>query len=91
VTDSLWLIQAPIAGYDDGQQKQETRAYDEDSNRAGELGPIWRALVAAGPVARISEEPICLVTDDQIGLLRRKKLPFELMAPPNGFRGGQRQ
>ncbi len=55
----------------------------------GNWGRVWRALVAAAPVARISEEPIYLVTDDQVRLRRRKKLPFELMAPPNGLRGCQ--
>jgi hypothetical protein len=47
-------------------------------------GPVWRTLVASGPISRISEEPVYLVTNHQLRLLRRKKLPFELLAPPNG-------
>jgi hypothetical protein len=47
-------------------------------------GKVWRALVAAGPVSRISPEPIYVVTDRQVRLLRRKNLPFELVPPPNG-------
>jgi hypothetical protein len=43
-------------------------------------GKVWRALVAAGPVARVSQEPIYQVSDRQLQLLRRKKLPFELVA-----------
>lgn len=40
-------------------------------------GKVWRALVAAGPISRVSQKPIYLVSDDQIRMLRRKKLPFE--------------
>ena len=47
-------------------------------------GPVWRALVAAGPISRVSEEPVYIVSDDQLHLLRRKKLPFELLSPENG-------
>jgi hypothetical protein len=44
---------------------------------------VWRTLVASGPITRISQEPIYVVSDKQIRLLRRKKLPFEVV-PPNG-------
>jgi hypothetical protein len=47
-------------------------------------GKVWRVLVASGPISRISEEPVYLVSDEQLRLLRRKKLPFELVLPPNG-------
>jgi hypothetical protein len=47
-------------------------------------GPVWRALVAKGPVSRISEEPVYLVSDEQVQLLRRKKLPFEIVPSANG-------
>jgi hypothetical protein len=47
-------------------------------------GQVWRALVAAGPVSRVSAEPVYVVTDEQLRLLRRKKLRFELLEPPNG-------
>jgi hypothetical protein len=47
-------------------------------------GPIWRALVAAGPVTRVSEEPIYLVTDRQLRLLRKKKMSFEELPLSNG-------
>jgi hypothetical protein len=45
-------------------------------------GEVWRVLVAAGPISRISKEPIYLVSDKQVRLLRRKKLPFELIDLP---------
>jgi hypothetical protein len=47
-------------------------------------GRVWRTLVAAGPVSRVSEEPVYLVTEEQVALLRRKRLTFELLAAPNG-------
>lgn len=47
-------------------------------------GKVWRALVAAGPVSRVSEELVYLITDRQLQLLRRKKLPFEVLASSNG-------
>ena len=47
-------------------------------------GQVWRTLVAAGPVSRVSAEPVYIVTDQQLRLLRRKKLEFELLSPPNG-------
>jgi hypothetical protein len=53
-------------------------------------GKVWRTLVASGPVSRISQEPVYLVSDRQFRLLRRKKLPFELVAPPAGRSAAQR-
>jgi hypothetical protein len=50
---------------------------------------VWRALVAAGPVSRISQEPVYLVSDEQVRMLRRKKLPFEVVASPNGQTPGE--
>ena len=49
-------------------------------------GRIWRVLVASGPIARLSQEPIDLVSNKQIRLLRRKKLPFKLVPPSDGRR-----
>jgi len=45
---------------------------------------VWRALVEAGPIYRESQEPIYVVSDRHLRMLRRKKLPFELLNPPNG-------
>ena len=45
-------------------------------------GKVWRALVASGPISRIDQEPVYVVSDRQLRLLRRKKLPFELVSPP---------
>ena len=53
-------------------------------------GPVWRALVATGPVSRISDEPVYLVSDEQLRLLRWKKLPFEIVPSPNGHRPERR-
>jgi len=47
-------------------------------------GKVWFALVGAGPVSRVSQEPIYVIDDKQLRLLRRKKLPFELLASPTG-------
>jgi hypothetical protein len=47
-------------------------------------GRVWRALVASGPVSRISEEPVYLVSEAQVRLLRRKKLPFQILPESNG-------
>ena len=51
-------------------------------------GQVWRALVASGPISRISQEPVYLVSDRQLRLLRRKKLPFELVPPADGRQAG---
>ena len=51
-------------------------------------GKVWRALVASGPISRLSQEPIYLVSDRQLRMLRRKKLPFELLPAPNGRPAG---
>jgi hypothetical protein len=40
-------------------------------------GKVWRALVASGPISRLSQEPVYAVSDTQVKLLRRQKLPFE--------------
>jgi hypothetical protein len=54
---------------------------------ADRWGVVWRTLVASGPISRLGSEPIYLVTDQQIRLLRRKKLPFELVSEANGQGG----
>ena len=51
-------------------------------------GKIWRVLVASGPITRVSQEPVYLVSDEQIRLLRQKKLPFELVPVSDGHRAG---
>lgn len=43
-------------------------------------GQVWRELVASGPISRVSQEFIYSVSDEQVKLLRRKKLPFELVS-----------
>jgi hypothetical protein len=53
---------------------------------ASEWGKVWRALVAAGPISRISQEPVYLVSDQHLRLLRRKKLPFELVSTEDGHK-----
>jgi hypothetical protein len=49
-----------------------------------EWGKVWRVLVASGPITRISQEPVYVVSNQQLRLLRRKKLPFELIPTTNG-------
>ena len=43
-------------------------------------GRVWHALIASGPISRISHEPIYAVSDKQVRMLRRKKLPFKLLS-----------
>lgn len=47
-------------------------------------GKVWRTLVAAGPISRISQEPIYFVGEEHVRLLRKRKLPFEIVETPNG-------
>jgi hypothetical protein len=51
-------------------------------------GKVWRALVASGPISRISQEHVYIVSDRQIRMLRRKKLPFESVSLADGRRAG---
>ncbi|HMC64345.1 MAG TPA: hypothetical protein VKI65_05345 [Gemmataceae bacterium] len=52
-------------------------------------GKVWRTLVAAGPLSCIGPPPIYLVSDRQLRLLRRKKLPFEIVPLPDGRKAGR--
>jgi hypothetical protein len=47
-------------------------------------GKVWRALVASGPISRLSTDPVYAVTDQQIQLLQRENLPFEIIDSLNG-------
>src|SRR5437868_2242024 len=51
-------------------------------------GEVWRALVVSGPVSCIGQEPTYLVSERQVRMLRRKKLPFEVVPPPDGRQTG---
>jgi hypothetical protein len=42
-------------------------------------GKVWRVLVASGPISRVTQEPVYQVSDEQLRLLRRHKLPFTLV------------
>jgi hypothetical protein len=53
-------------------------------------GKVWRELVASGPISRVSQEPVYIVSDQQVRMLRRKKLPFELLPLPDGNRAGRK-
>jgi hypothetical protein len=53
-------------------------------------GKVWSALVASGPISRLTHDLIYYVSDRQVRLLRRRKLPFELVDLPNGPRAGKR-
>jgi hypothetical protein len=52
-------------------------------------GTVWDVLVASGPISRISQEPIYIISQRQLRLLRRKKLPFELVPQANGRSPGK--
>jgi hypothetical protein len=47
---------------------------------------VWFALLEAGPVSRVGKDFEYVVSDRQLRLLRRKKLPYELVNEPNGRR-----
>jgi hypothetical protein len=55
---------------------------------ADQWGEVWRTLIASGPISRVSREHVYLVTDEQVQLLRRKKLPFETVPLSNGRPAG---
>jgi hypothetical protein len=52
-------------------------------------GKVWRTLVAAGPLTCVGPPPIYVVSDSQLRLLRRKKLPFEIVPFPDGRKAGR--
>ena len=54
-------------------------------------GKVWRFLIKNGPISRVSKEYIYLISDDQLRLLRKKKLPFELIPPSNGPVKGKKE
>jgi hypothetical protein len=45
---------------------------------------VWFALVSAGPISRVSQEPIYFVSARQVSMLRKKKLPFRLISNSEG-------
>jgi hypothetical protein len=47
-------------------------------------GKVWRVLVASGPISRLGPEPVYLVSDQQVRLLKKRKLPFEVVPISNG-------
>jgi hypothetical protein len=51
-------------------------------------GKVWEALVASGPISRVSQEPVYIISDRKLRMLRRKKLPCELVALSNGRQAG---
>ncbi len=53
-------------------------------------GRIWRELVASGPISRVSQELVYLVSDEQLRLLHRMKLPFELVRSAGSNGKGQK-
>jgi hypothetical protein len=48
-------------------------------------GKVWRVLVASAPISRCTSDLIYSVSERQVSLLRRKKLPFELVNQVNGL------
>ena len=51
---------------------------------------VWFALVSSGPISRVSMEPIYLVSDRQVRMLRQKKLPFQVISNSKGRAGVHR-
>jgi hypothetical protein len=52
-------------------------------------GKVWRALVASGPISCIGPERTYIVSDRQVRMLRRKKLPFRIVPLPDGPKAGR--
>src|ERR1700731_3473205 len=61
-----------------GYPPRRVRAVPTIRIPASQWGKVWRVLIASGPISRVSQEPVYLVSDRQLRLLRRKKLPFQL-------------
>jgi len=40
---------------------------------------VWYFLVGTGPISRVSQEPVYHISERQLRLLKKKKLPFELI------------
>ena len=53
-------------------------------------GKVWRTLVASGPISRFSLDLVYVVSDKQVALLRKKKLPFEVVPPPDGTKANKK-
>jgi hypothetical protein len=73
--------------------RQSLRSFGVQAIRIPEdqWGKVWHTLVGSGPIACIGPEPpVYVVSDRQVRLLRRKKLPFEIVPVPNGREPGRR-
>jgi hypothetical protein len=47
-------------------------------------GQVWFALLDVGPISRLTHDYVYHVSEKHVRMLRRKKLPFELVDMPNG-------
>jgi hypothetical protein len=45
---------------------------------------VWYFLTGTGPISRLNDKPIYEVSERQVRLLRKKKLPFEIVHDANG-------
>jgi hypothetical protein len=53
-------------------------------------GKVWRALIGTGrPLGSIGPPRTYLVDEHQLRMLRRKRLPFEIVPLPNGKEAGR--
>jgi hypothetical protein len=50
-------------------------------------GQVWRTLVAIGPLSRVSTQLDYVISERQLRVLKKKKLPFEMLGPANGHAG----
>jgi hypothetical protein len=41
---------------------------------------VWDFLVKTGPISRVSQEPVYHVSEEQVRLLRKRKLPFAIIS-----------
>jgi hypothetical protein len=44
---------------------------------------VWWELVFSGPISRLTKDLVYAISEKQLRLLQKKKLPFELVPFPN--------
>ena len=44
--------------------------------------PVQKKDAHTVPISRVSEEPVYLISEEQLQLLQRKKLPFQVVVHP---------
>ena len=48
-------------------------------------GKVWHSLLDVGPISRLSQDLVYLISDRQLKMLKKRKMPFELVPDFNGI------